>query len=63
MNIGDKIIFIFLILAFFSSSFLAFFFWLKIQSFEPNVYYYVPPEKSFIYDEEELKYGIEKYLE
>lgn len=30
--------------------------------FDPEVYYYVPPEKSFLYTKEELNYGIERYL-
>jgi lipoprotein-anchoring transpeptidase ErfK/SrfK len=62
MKIGYKFIFIFLILALFGALTLAFWLWLKIKSFEPNVFYYVPPEKSFIYGDEELKYGIERYL-
>lgn len=58
----QKVILGLLILALLAVSAIAFLFWQRLKSFEPNVYYYVPPQKSFIYTEEELKYGIEKYL-
>ena len=58
----QKFIFIFLITLFLLVSAIAFFLWQKVKKFEPEVYYYVPPETSFIYNEEEFKYGLEKYL-
>lgn len=59
MEMRHKIIFISLVIALLVVSTTAFLLW---QKFEPEVYYYVPPEKSFIYSQGELKYGIEKYL-
>jgi len=45
-------------------SFFAIYFWLKLKSFEPQiVFHYVPPERSFIYSQEEfLQFGIEDSL-
>jgi hypothetical protein len=36
--------------------------WQKIEAFEPVVYYYVPPERTFIYAPEEPIIGIENYI-
>jgi len=59
-----KIISIFFILAFLAASALALFFWLKIEKFEPDVYYYLPAEKTFHYGREELaKFGFEEYID
>lgn len=59
-----KIIFIFLILAFLGVSMKAFLFWMEMQKFEPAVYYYVPPERSFIYSAKEIaEFGIEEYVQ
>lgn len=62
MKKWEKVIFIFLFATLIIVSIIAFLFWEEIKRFEPTVYYYVPPPKSFIYTDEELKYGIEKYL-
>jgi len=59
-----KIISIFFILAFLAALTAAFLLWLKIEKFEPDVYYYLPAEKSFLYGQEELaKFGFEKYID
>ena len=58
-----KIISIFFILVFLAVSAAAFSFWLEIQKFEPDVYYYVPAERSFIYSPEEIaEFGFEEYI-
>ena len=59
-----KIISVFFILAFLLASTAAFLLWLKIEKFEPDVYYYLPEEKSFLYGQEEVaKFGFERYIE
>jgi hypothetical protein len=59
----EKLILFFLFLCLIVISGIAFYFWMKIKNFEPVVFHYVPPEKSFIYSEEEfLNFGIENYL-
>ena len=59
-----KIISVFFIFAFLAVSTIAFLFWLEIQRFEPDVYYYVPAEKSFIYGQEEIaEFGFEEYIQ
>ncbi len=63
MKKWDKIIFIFLITVLSIVSIIAFLLWREIRRFEPEVYYYVPPERSFVYTKEEFtKFGIEDYL-
>ncbi len=57
------IICLLLLMLFLASATLCFFLWQEIKNFEPNVFYKVPTERSFIYNEknsEEL--GIENYL-
>lgn len=59
-----KIISVFFIFAFLAVSATAFLFWFEIQKFEPDVYYYVPAEKSFVYGQEEIaKFGFEEYIQ
>jgi len=59
-----KIIIIFLVMVFLAACGAAFLFWQEIQEFEPDVYYYVPPEKSFVYQAEEMAgFGFEDYLQ
>jgi hypothetical protein len=59
----DKIILFFLSLSLIAVSGIVFYFWIKIKSFEPIVFHYVPPERSFIYSEEEfVNFGIENCL-
>lgn len=59
-----KITIVFLILVLFFISAGLWWLWLKIQKSEPEVYYYVPPERSFIYGEEELtEFGFEEYIQ
>ena len=63
MAIKYKIIIVFLVLAFLGSSGAAVWFWMQIQEFEPDVYYNVPPEKSFIYGSADTAgYGFEDYV-
>ena len=59
-----KIISVFFILAFLAVSAAAFLLWLKMEKFEPDIYYYLPEEKSFLYGQEELaKFGFEEYID
>jgi lipoprotein-anchoring transpeptidase ErfK/SrfK len=59
-----KIIIVFFIFAFFNAFVAAFWLWQEWQGFEPDVYYYVPPDRSFIYSSREIgKFGFEKYIE
>ncbi len=58
-----KLFIILLFLAFVSVSIVAFLFWSEIREFEPDVYYYVPADRSFIYSSEEVKsFGFEEYI-
>jgi len=58
-----KIIILLLLLAFLAALGAAVWFWMEIQQFEPEVYYYVEPERSFIYQTEEtIGYGFEEYI-
>jgi len=58
-----KVIIVLLVLALILTVGAAAFFWLKIEQFEPEVYYYVPPEISFVYTSEETAgYGFEEYI-
>ncbi len=59
---NHQIILISLILALLFLSTTAFLLWER-QNFEPELYYYVPPERSFIYESEEMaKFGFEEYI-
>jgi len=62
MNFRFKILFILLLITSLILLGMVTFLWQKIRKFEPVVYYNVPPEKSFIYSQEELIFGIENYL-
>jgi lipoprotein-anchoring transpeptidase ErfK/SrfK len=62
VNSMKRVIFIFFLLVFITSLILTFWLSLEIKKFEPKIYYNVPPGRSFIYSEEESKYGIDKYL-
>lgn len=63
MNFNYKILSVFLIFSFLLALTVVFLLWLKINSFEPDVYYYVPSNRSFIYSDKEIKeYGFEDYV-
>jgi len=58
-----KIIIVFLVVALGFAGGAAVLFWMEIQEFEPEVYHYVPQERSFIYQVEDgAGYGFEEYI-
>lgn len=58
-----KIIIVLLALAFLGASWAAVSFWLQIQEFEPDVYFHVPEDKSFVYEPDDFSgYGFEEYI-
>ncbi len=59
---SKKIFLFFFILFFLISAVLIYYLWRKTKTPGSNVYYFVPPERSFLYSEEELRYGLERYL-
>ncbi len=58
----NKIITFFLFFALFAACFTAFSFWRELQKPLPDVYYHVPPQKSFVYGAKTDEFGFEEHV-
>ncbi len=62
-HLWQKIIIILFIVAFLLAAGLAYYYWQQTLTFEPSIYYYVPPGLSFLYNGTRVgKFGFEEHI-